>query len=257
MKIAIIQANISWLEISTNLEYFDTQIDKLDKDVRLVVLPEMFSTGFNVYNMSNIETMEGESVNWLKRKSHQSGKIICGSLSIIDNGKYFNRFVWMQPNGVHYKYDKRHLFSYGKENLTYTAGDTRLIVQVNGVRFCLMVCYDLRFPVWARQQKESLYDVLIYVANWPDARMLAWNTLLQARAIENQCYVIGCNRVGVDGNDLVYSGHSQWIDPLGAVKAKIVNDSKALIADISIDYLKEIRIKFPFLDDADNFGIIN
>jgi omega-amidase len=257
MKIAIVQADLKWLEISSNLTHFDSEIDKLGKEVAIVILPEMFATGFNVVEVDYAESMDGVSMCWLKEKSNQSGKIICGSLSIKEGGKYFNRFVWMQPNGVFYKYDKRHLFSYGNEDLLYTAGENRLIVQVNGIKICLMVCYDLRFPVWAGQQKESLYDVLVYVANWPDARIAAWNTLLQARAIENQCYVIGCNRVGVDGRQLVYSGHSQWIDPLGDVKAKVIDNSETLIAEISINYLNDVRSKFPFLNDADSFDIIN
>ena len=199
-------------------------------------------------------------LKWLKNLSASKKIIITGSIIIEENGNYFNRLIWMLPNGQYGYYDKRHLFAYGEEDKHYTAGTKRLIASVNGWKINLMVCYDLRFPVWARQQfdeKQNFeYDVLIYVANWPERRSSAWKSLLQARAIENQCYVIGVNRVGNDGNNIYHSGDSMVIDPIGEVLYQKSDEEDLFTIQLSEKHLKEVREKFQFWRDADSFEIL-
>jgi len=203
------------------------------------------------------ETMEGETIQWMKRISKEKKIILTGSLIIEEDGKYYNRLIWMQPNGQYGSYDKRHLFAYADENKHYTAGTKRLIASVNGWKINLLICYDLRFPVWARQPEQSAYDVLIYVANWPERRMIAWKTLLQARAIENQCYVVGVNRVGDDGNNIHYSGESMVIDPMGEILYYKKDEEDNFTITLDKDHLNSIREKFPFWRDSDEFKILN
>jgi len=200
-------------------------------------------------------------VAWMKRVSRENGIILTGSLIIEEEGKYFNRLIWMLPNGQMGHYDKRHRFAYAGEDQHYTAGDKRLIASVKGWKINLQVCYDLRFPVWARNRvikdvSNPEYDVLIYVANWPERRSHAWKTLLCARAIENQAYVVGVNRVGSDGNNIYHSGNSLVINPLGEVLYHKSDEEDIATIVLEKDKLEDTRTRFPFLNDADSFNIL-
>ena len=218
LTITIIQTDLSWENKAANLQRLKEKIVAMEERTEIVVLPEMFSTGFTMHPELFAESMEGETVQWMKEMAENNKIIITGSIIIEEEGHFFNRLVWMLPNGQMGYYDKRHLFAYGEEDKHYSPGNKRLIASVKGWRINLQICYDLRFPVWSRQQSsetESEYDLLIYVANWPERRSHAWKTLLCARAIENQCYVAGVNRVGKDNKNVYYSGNSLVIDPLG------------------------------------------
>lgn len=220
----------------------------------------MFSTGFSMKPEQLAETMDGPTLQWMKNVAATKKVILTGSVIIEENGNYYNRLVWMLPNGQYGYYDKRHLFAYGEEDKHYASGSKRLIASVNGWKVNLMVCYDLRFPVWARQQfdedRNFEYDVLIYVANWPERRNTAWKSLLRARAIENQCYVIGVNRVGNDGSDIYHSGDSTVIDPLGEILYEKAHDEDIFTIQLNKDQLNSIRKKFQFWRDADDFEIL-
>jgi predicted amidohydrolase len=238
------------------------KINSLKHKTELVILPEMFSTGFSMNPVLLAERMDGETVAWMKEISKENRIILTGSVIIEEAGKYYNRLIWMMPNGDLGYYDKRHLFGYSGEDQHYTPGNKRLIASVKGWKINLQVCYDLRFPVWARQQLTSPdklpeYDVLIYVANWPERRSHAWKTLLCARAIENQSYVIGVNRVGNDGNDIYHSGNSLVIDPMGEVLYHLADEEDIFTITLEKEKLREIRDKLPFLKDADEFGLNN
>ena len=259
LSITTIQTNLIWEDKATNLYALEQKINSIQDPTEIVVLPEMFSTGFSMQPSLFAETMEGETLNWMKKISTQNKIILTGSIIIEEEGKYYNRLIWMLPNGEYGYYDKRHLFAFGQEDKFYNAGNKRLIAQVKGFKINLQVCYDLRFPVWARQQNKSggmEYDVLIYIANWPEKRSHAWKTLLCARAIENQCYVVGVNRVGTDGNNIYHSGNSLVIDPLGQVLYHMPDDEDVNTVTISKDYLNEVREKFPFWKDGDGFSLV-
>lgn len=260
LTVSLIQSYLHWEDKEKNLHQFAEKIASLPAAAQVVVLPEMFSTGFSMKPELLAETMGGPSIAWMKDIAKQHRKIITGSLMIEDEGKYYNRLVWMLPNGAFYYYDKRHLFAYAGEEEHYTAGEKRLIVQVNGWKICLQVCYDLRFPVWARQkpaaEEGAEYDMLIYVANWPQRRNHPWKTLLQARAIENQCYVIGVNRVGDDGNGIYHSGDSMLIDPLGNPLWHRADEETVYTHTFHKEELEKVRKQFPFLQDADNFLLL-
>jgi len=259
LSITTIQTNLIWEDKAANLYALEQKINSIQDPTEIVVLPEMFSTGFSMQPSLFAETMEGETLNWMKKVSTQNKIILTGSIIIEEDGKYYNRLIWMLPNGEYGYYDKRHLFAFGQEDKFYNAGNKRLIAQVKGFKINLQVCYDLRFPVWARQQNKSggmEYDVLIYIANWPEKRSHAWKTLLCARAIENQCYVVGVNRVGTDGNNIYHSGNSLVIDPLGQVLYHMSDDEDVNTVTISKDYLNEVREKFPFWKDRDGFSLV-
>jgi len=259
LSITTIQTNLIWEDKAANLYALEQKINSIQDPTEIVVLPEMFSTGFSMQPSLFAETMEGETLNWMKKVSTQNKIILTGSIIIEEDGKYYNRLIWMLPNGEYGYYDKRHLFAFGQEDKFYNAGNKRLIAQVKGFKINLQVCYDLRFPVWARQQNKSggmEYDVLIYIANWPEKRSHAWKTLLCARAIENQCYVVGVNRVGTDGNNIYHRGNSLVIDPLGQVLYHMSDDEDVNTVTISKDYLNEVREKFPFWKDGDGFSLV-
>jgi omega-amidase len=258
LTISTIQTNLIWEDKQANLHMLEKKIAGITEKTEIVVLPEMFSTGFSMQTRLLAETMEGETVEWMKRISRENNIILTGSIIIQEEGKYFNRLIWMLPNGQYGQYDKRHLFAYAEEDKHYHSGNKRLIASVKGWKINLLVCYDLRFPVWARQQpkdNEAEYDVLIYVANWPERRSHAWKTLLCARAIENQCYVVGVNRVGSDGNNIYYSGNTLIIDPLGQVLYHMADEEDIFTATLQKEKLEEVRTKFPFWRDADSFNI--
>lgn len=256
ITISGIQADLIWEDKSKNLQHIENKIVTLSGTSRVVVLPEMFSTGFTMNPAAFAETMDGVSVNWMKRVAAENKLMLTGSLIIEEKGCFYNRMIWMQPDGHYGYYDKRHLFAFAGEDKFYTPGNKRLITSAGGWRFNLQVCYDLRFPVWARQQNaEPEYDVLVYVANWPEIRSHAWKLLLTARAIENQCYVIGVNRFGTDGNGLYYSGDSVIVNPLGETLQSIRDKEGIISCTLHRDDIDGIRKKFPFLNDADTFKI--
>ena len=264
LSITTIQTNLIWEEKTANLRLLEQKIAGIEEKTEIVVLPEMFSTGFSMRAKELAETMDGETVDWMKRVSRENGIVLTGSIMIEEGGNYFNRLIWMLPNGQYGHYDKRHLFAFGKEDKYYSPGNKRLIASVKGWKINLLICYDLRFPVWARQAPlssrrgvggEVEYDVLIYVANWPERRSHAWKTLLCARAIENQCYVVGVNRVGSDANNIYYSGNSLIIDPLGQVLYHMADEEDVNTVILQKDLLEEVRTKFPFWKDADSFNI--
>ena len=261
LTVTIIQTNLHWEDKSTNLQTLEEKINSIKEKTEIVVLPEMFTTGFSMNPKLLAETMEGETVQWMKRIAAAKKIILTGSVIIEEAGHYFNRMIWMLPNGQYGVYDKRHRFAYAGEDDHYTAGTKRLIASVKGWKINLMVCYDLRFPVWARQtpslEGEAEYDVLIYSANWPAKRIHAWKTLLQARAIENQCYVVGVNRTGKDANDIQYSGESMVIDPMGEVLYTKKDEEDIFTIALDKTHLQNVREKLPFLKDADSFQLLN
>ena len=259
--ITIIQTNLYWEDKKANLQLLAEKINSINEKTEIVVLPEMFSTGFSMQPEKLAEKMDGESVAWMKKISASKKIILTGSLIIEEEGKYFNRLIWMLPNGQFGYYDKRHRFAFAGEDEKYTAGNKRLIASVKGWKINLQVCYDLRFPVWSRQSNinkndgELEFDLIMYVANWPQRRSLAWKTLLQARAIENQSYVVGVNRVGNDGNNLYHSGDSMIINPLGEIIYHKEDDEDIFTYTLTKETLDEVRTKFPFWKDADEFSI--
>jgi omega-amidase len=255
LNISIIQPDIVWEDKAANLRQYEHFIDNIKEKKEVVVLPEMFTTGFSMAAEKLAEPMDGASVQWMKDMAKRHRCILTGSLIIKEEGKFYNRLLWVQPDGLLWHYDKRHLFGYGDEDKDFTAGTKRLIAQVKGFRICLMICYDLRFPIWARNKKDE-YDALLYVANWPDKRSLAWRTLLQARAIENLSYCIGVNRVGKDGSGMNYAGESSVFGPLGEQIWQ--GDSSAQVYTVTLEKSKvtELRGQLPFLNDADDFLIM-
>lgn len=247
---------MAWEDKAANLRHYEDLIRAIPAPRQVVLLPEMFSTGFTMQPAPHAETMAGPTVNWMQETARKHRIILCGSIIIQERGHYYNRLIWMQPDGVFYHYDKRHLFTYAGEQKQYTPGNKRLIVQVNGWRICPLICYDLRFPVFSRNDAEAAYDLLIYPANWPEKRRTAWRTLLRARAIENQCYVAGINRVGVDGNGHPYSGDSAVIDPLGEVLWEGGREEEVHTLRLDKTLLTDYRAAFPALKDADSFRLI-
>ena len=245
------------------MDMFAEKILSIKERSEVVLLPEMFSTGFSMQPAKLAETMDGPTVQWIKNIAAEKRIILSGSIIIEEDGKFYNRLIWMLPNGSLGFYDKRHLFGYAQEDQHYAAGEKRLIASVKGWKVNLMVCYDLRFPVWSRQQlqfKENAseppeFDVLVYVANWPEKRNHAWKTLLQARAIENQCYVAGVNRVGTDGNGHYYSGDSMIVDPLGSILHSTEHTEDIFKVELQKEHLSAVRDKLPFLKDGDAFLI--
>ncbi|MFL9481897.1 amidohydrolase [Chitinophagaceae bacterium LWZ2-11] len=261
LTFTLIQTKLLWEDIAGNLAILEEKIDSIKEKTEVIVLPEMFSTGFSMQAEKLAEGMDGKAVEWMKRIAQTKRVIVTGSLIIKEEGNYYNRLIWMLPNGQFGHYDKRHCFAYAGEDEHYNAGNKRLIAQVKGWKINLQICYDLRFPVWARQQQkeqgEPEYDVLLYVANWPERRNHAWKTLLTARAIENQCYVIGVNRVGNDGNNIYHSGDSMAVNALGEILYHQQDDEDVHTITLNKESLQEIRTKLPFLKDADNFAVMN
>jgi len=261
LKVTLIQTQLHWEDKEANLRMFDEKINSIKERTEVVFLPEMFSTGFSMQPERLAETMDGTAVQWMKKKAAEKNIIITGSLIIEENGEYLNRLVWMLPNGTYGTYDKRHLFGYAGEHEHYTPGNKRLIAQVKGWKINLNICYDMRFPVWARNSiqpdtNEAAYDLLVYVANWPERRKTAWTTLLQARAIENQVFAIGVNRVGNDGNNIYHSGETSLIDPMGEIIYRKSHDEDIFTYTLQRERLEEVRKNIPFLKDADAFTIV-
>jgi predicted amidohydrolase len=261
LTLTLIQPALHWEDKEANLAMLEGKINAISEKTEIVILPEMFSTGFSMRPEVLAEKMDGPTVSWMRRISQQKRIVLTGSVIIEEEGKYYNRLIWMLPTGDYGCYDKRHLFGYAGEHEHYSSGQKRLIASVKGWKINLLVCYDLRFPVWARQSPEGAgadgpeYDLLIYVANWPERRSLAWKTLLQARAIENQCFVAGVNRVGEDGNGIPHSGDSMVIDPLGEILFHQQHEEAVFTITLQKEKLEEVRTRFPFWKDGDAFII--
>lgn len=254
MKITLLQQNVVWTDWRQNLRNADEAIGR-HPGADLYVLPEMFSTGCCTRPEELLRSEGGETLRWMKRKAAETDAAVAGSVAVEEDGKYYNRFCFVKPDGQVAASDKRHLFSYGGENHCYTAGRERTVTEFRGVRILLLVCYDLRFPVWSRNRDD--YDLAIYVAAWPAVRIEVWNTLLRARAIENQCYVAGVNRVGSDPV-CEYSGGTQLVDAFGKVVAACPDGTEGAVeARLDLKRLKTFRRKFPVLDDADCFEALN
>lgn len=258
LTLTIVQTKLFWEDKNANLDMLQQKIEGIKERTEVVILPEMFSTGFSMQPESLAESMDGTTVQWMRKMAAEKRIILTGSIMIKENGHYFNRLIWMLPNGEYGHYDKRHLFAFAGEEEHYSAGKKRFIASVKGWKINMQVCYDLRFPVWARQSPAGAdmhYDILINVANWPEKRSTAWKTLLQARAIENQCFVIGVNRVGEDANKNSYNGGSMLIGPLGEIVIHHSSDETISTFTLSKETITETRSSFPFLNDADSFMI--
>ncbi len=253
LRVSIIQSKLHWENIDANLQMFDRKIDGLADQTDLIVLPEMFTTGFSTNAALLAEDMNGKTIEWLRKKASELDCVITGSFIAKENGAYLNRLIWMRPYGTYEVYDKRHLFTLANEHEYYTAGTKKLIVELKGWKVCPLICYDLRFPVWSRNVEN--YDLLLYVANFPAKRSYAWKTLLKARAIENQAYTIGVNRVGTDGNDLYYSGDSGVIDFMGKVSCQVADDERIFTEELNYQDQQDFRKKLAFLADQDQFYI--
>ncbi|MFB9292248.1 amidohydrolase [Persicitalea jodogahamensis] len=255
MQVALIQADLVWEDITANLAMLEEQIAALPEPADVIVLPEMFSTGFSMNASVLAEAMNITTTRWLKMMAAQTQALVIGSFQVKEDGNFFNRLLCVRPEGTYEIYDKRHLFRFGAEHETFTAGNEQLVVNWKGWRICPLICYDLRFPVWSRQDSKNPYDLLLYVANWPAARAYAWDTLLRARAIENLSYVLGVNRVGRDGNGIEYSGGSLAVDFLGEVITDLGEAEGAKVVRLSKVPLEKYRKSFPALLDADDFLI--
>ncbi len=255
LTVTIIQADLHWHDAAANRAMFDARIGALEDDTDLIVLPEMFTTGFTMDAESQAEPMDGPSMAWLRDTAKRAGAAVCGSLVITEQGQCFNRFVMMRPDGDFTCYDKRHLFRLAGEDQHYAAGSEIQTCEINGWKVRPLVCYDLRFPVWSRRTQQQDFELLLFVANWPTPRHQAWETLLRARAIENQCYVVGVNRVGIDGNDVPYAGGSAIVDFLGNELVNLGDAASQATVTLELDALRQFRERYPFDIDADVFSI--
>jgi len=255
LRVSLVQFEIAWEDPLANCALLEEKLQHLINQTDVVVLPEMFSTGFSM-NDQGAEIGHGPVIKWLKLMANRLNALVVGSIKCKENNQFFNRFVALTPNGEKFIYDKKHLFRMGGEDQFYTAGNERRIFSYKNWNIAAFVCYDLRFPVWSRNVDLS-YDLAIYVANWPAVRAHAWNTLLRARAIENLSYVVGVNRIGQDGNDIQYQGDSALISYLGNDLLNLSNEDSIRTLSISKSDLMEFRAKFPTDLDADHFELIN
>lgn len=251
LRISLLQYDIAWEDKEANFLKIESLLAQSEEKHDILILPEMFSTGFSMNSSTLAEPISGKTLNRIKSLVRQYDAAIAGSFIAEDKGHYFNRGFFITPT-AEYFYDKRHLFRMGSEPEHFSAGESKLIIPFRGFNICLLVCYDLRFPIWARNSNNE-YDLLIYVANWPHSRALVWNTLLPARALENQAYVCGVNRIGTDATGLHYSGDSKLIDFKGNLLIHIPEEEKIVTAIISTDKLNTFRHKFPVWKDADAF----
>ncbi len=254
LRITIIQTALHWQDADANRQMFSEKLASTQPATDLIVLPEMFTTGFSMDAEGLAEETDGPTLAWMKEEAARYKAVLTGSVIVKENGSYYNRLYWVRPDGSHEQYDKRHLFRMAKEHHTYTAGKEKLLVELNGWRICPLVCYDLRFPVWSRNAGQ-VYDLLLYVANWPKPRANAWSTLLQARAIENLSYVVGVNRVGTDGNGHPYSGDSAIIHPKGYKLLETTEVEGLHTITLSKQELTDFREAFPAHLDADDFTL--
>ncbi len=254
LKIALIQSDLAWENPKQNRDNFKERIEEIHTSVDLIVLPEMFTTGFTMNAKEHAETMQDKSVYWMQKMAALKNSVLIGSLIIKEQNKFYNRLLFVYPDGNISTYDKRHTFTLAGEHETYTSGNSKLIIDYKGWKICPLICYDLRFPVWSRNVED--YDVLIYVANWPKPRIHAWDTLLMARAIENMCYCVGVNRVGVDNLNNEYCGHSATYDILGNNITPIrPNKEHTEIITLERNHINFYRNKLKFLVDRDSFSL--
>jgi omega-amidase len=265
IKITTVQANLVWEDKAANLKHFDDLLRHIEA-TDVIVLPEMFTTGFSMNPKPLAERLFGNTYEWMGIKAREQNAVVTGSFICHDKGQYFNRLLWIEPDGTYYYYDKRHRFGLAGEDAHYTEGVSRLVVEWRGWRFCPLICYDLRFPAWSRNilefqpqnahsKADNLYDVLIYVANWPARRIHHWKALLTARAIENQAYVVAVNRVGEDGNNIPHTGDTRIVDYYGEILLDCGSTEGVQVAILSKEKMVEYRYKFGFLNDADRFSI--
>lgn len=255
LKITLIQTSLVWEDKKANLSLFDQWLSRVEQPTDLIVLPEMFSTGFSMRTQF-ADTMQGETISWMQAHAHRLDTPLCGSLMMQDGERFVNRFVWVFPDGNIKTYDKRHLFRMGNEHHHFEPGDNRIIIEYKGWKLFPVVCYDLRFPVWLRRTAEFDYDAMLIVANWPERREHHWRTLLQARAIENQSYVLAVNRVGLDGNGVNHSGYSGVVSPKGEWLLELKNNEHLQTVDMSKAELIDWRTAFPAHNDADAFLLL-
>jgi omega-amidase len=275
LSITLVQSQLAWENPDANLKHFDILLAGQKNKTDLIVLPEMFTTGFTMKPEKNAEKHEGKGLLWMKQKASELTCCITGSICVEENSNYYNRLYWAQPDGKYQSYNKRHLFRMGNEQNHYQPGTKKIITTLKGWKILPLVCYDLRFPVWSRnswqlagssEQKTvgggqptdlvAEYDVLIYVANWPEVRSYAWKQLLIARAIENQCYVVGVNRIGADGSIMMHAGDSLVINPLGEVISKTKAHQESVeTVELDHEFLTGLRKKFPVGLDTDNFTL--
>jgi predicted amidohydrolase len=254
LKVTLVQSELNWHDKASNFMLFDHLLESNISETDLIVLPEMFTTGFTMKAEDYAETMDGDTVSWLKDQAKRFDSCITGSAIIEEDGSYYNRLLWVTPDGNAQHYDKRHRFSLAGEQNHYSAGSDRKVFELKGWKIFPQICFDLRFPVFSRNDLE--YDLAFYIANWPERRSHAWRTLLPARAIENQSYVIGVNRVGKDGNDVLFRGDSGLFDPLGKMVSKIKpHEETVQTFQLNAEELKKVREKFKFLNDRDQFEI--
>jgi predicted amidohydrolase len=261
LKITLIQSPLHWESTSANLAMFEEKIWNIEGTTDVIVLPEMFTTGFSMDPTRLAEQMNLQTTRWMKQMATQTGALVLGSFIVRENEKYFNRLVWMEPGGKYLTYDKRHLFRMADEHTHYSAGDNRLIGVWKGWNICPLVCYDLRFPVWSRnswdkKEQRMVYDLLIYVANWPEVRIAAWDLLLQARAIENLSYVVGVNRIGADGHGIIHNGHSAALGPKGDYLFAAGDAEIVTTITLNAQALEDYRSRFPAYRDADDFQVM-
>ena len=253
LQVALVQSALVWHDPAANRDHLAHALANLTGATDLIVLPEMFSTGFTMRPEQAFETMDGETVAWMRMQARTAHAVVCGSLAMRVHDRFVNRFLWVRPDGELQHYDKRHLFRMSGEHEHYASGGQRLIVELNGWRVCPLVCYDLRFPVWSRNRDD--YDLLLYVANWPAPRQLAWETLLRARAIENLAYVVGVNRIGSDGNGFAFAGGSSAIGPSGEQLLHAGRDAVVQRVALDAGLLVAYRAQFPAWRDADAFTL--
>lgn len=253
LKAALLQADLHWEERDLNIQKFEEQMKGVSMEVDLIVLPEMFTTGFSMNAANLAEPAQGKTFEWMQKIAAEKDAAVTGSVITSEKGHFYNRLYFVYPDGSFKKYDKKHTFTLAEEDKTYTSGKEKLVLYYKGWKICPLVCYDLRFPVWARNTED--YDVLIYVANWPAPRIHAWDTLLMARAIENMSYCLGVNRVGRDGKDLEYVGHSAAYDSLGKKISKDLENEGVIEVTLEKDHLSKMRSQLRFLQDRDRFTL--
>lgn len=259
LRIAIVQQDLAWENRHANRAMFGKTLDEIGESADVILLPEMFDTGFTMQAARVAQPVEGPVLKWMKERSQRSNALLLATTIVEEKGHYYNRLFWVEPSGAWYHYDKRHLFRMGREHEIFSKGEKKLVRSWRGWRICPLICYDLRFPVWCRNRltgkKEPEYDLMAFLANWPASRSFVWDTLLQARALENQAYVAGVNRVGVDGEGVSYNGHSRLIDFKGSVIADLGEPAGIRIVEIEKEPLIAFREKFPAYLDADSFHI--
>jgi len=253
LRVSLIQTTLHWEDSAKNRAHFQELMAPLKDRTDLIVLPEMFTTGFTMRSQDLAEPMHGPTLEWMQQQAHSLHACLCGSVIIQDRGAYYNRLVWMRPDGVFATYDKRHLFTLAEEDQFFSPGQEHLLVDLKGWTIAPLICYDLRFPVWSRNTGNT--DILIYVANWPQKRSHAWRALLAARAIENQCYTIGVNRIGRDGKEIPYIGDSMIFDYAGNLLHHAAHLENVTTYTLDYGLQEAFRARFPFLKDADRFTI--